>query len=186
MRNMRGEGATVLIILIAGAFLLLGPKIPDLSKIFTGEKPQQKASWSNETVTHTPIILRKDDDAVLATKTEHTFNSGTDERPVKLTVADRVVRFFEGLGWWAILFIVISLLLGGWPIVMLINGYRAMKSALKNTISGIRKVSDTTVICRKCGDTVVVDSYATVVASLDAKQDKKDKVLIDKLKSELH
>lgn len=72
------------------------------------------------------------------------------------------------------------------PIAMVLAKIRATwKSAFKNTYDGLRSLKDTTVICRKCGDTVTIDTKEWVFNGVELKQDKRDKILQEKIRTEL-
>ena len=61
----------------------------------------------------------------------------------------------------------------------------AWKSAFKNTYNGLKNLTDKTVVCRKCGDNVTIDTKEFVFDNIEKKQDVRDKVLQEKVRTEL-
>ena len=59
------------------------------------------------------------------------------------------------------------------------------KSAFKNQFNGLKHLPDTTVICRKCGDIVTIDTKEKVFDSITKKMDNRDQVLQEKVRTEL-
>ena len=72
------------------------------------------------------------------------------------------------------------------PIAALLIKLRGVwKSAFKNTYNGLKELRDTTVICRKCGDPVTIDTKEKVFDDIERKLDNRDKVLQEKVRTEL-
>lgn len=72
------------------------------------------------------------------------------------------------------------------PVAIVLAKIRATwKSAFKNTYNGLRNLADKTVICRKCGDTVTIDTKEFVFDNIEKKQDNRDKILQEKVRTEL-
>src|SRR3990167_195055 len=72
------------------------------------------------------------------------------------------------------------------PVAIVLAKVRSTwKSAFKNTYNGLKNLTDKTVICRKCGDTVTIDTKEHVFTGIELKQDKRDKVLQEKVRTEL-
>ena len=59
------------------------------------------------------------------------------------------------------------------------------KAAFKNTFDGLASLRDTTVICRKCGDSVTIDTKEHVFDGIEKKLDKRDKKLQEVVRTEL-
>lgn len=177
--NRRGEIATLTVVAIAAVALFLGTLAPSLNPfhgLFGGQQSaaNQKASWTRQDEIQKPVLLSSAGGVPIAvgTQVERHYNTGVDERPVKLTLGQRIGRFFAGLGTWGLIFIVVSLVFfGGTPIVWLFRKYTVMKHAFKNTVSAIRETDE--------------ETYAKLKPKLQAKHDKRDRQLIDKLKAEL-
>lgn len=178
----RGEVATLTVLVIAGVALLLGTLAPQLNpfnslfnKGGTPDASKQTATWTKQTEIQTPVLLetKSGDKAAVATKIERVYDTGAESRPRKLTFMERVGSFFARLTTWTFVFIVVSLVFfGGMPIVWIAQKYITMKNAFKNTVSAIREVDH--------------ETYEKLKPHLAAKHDKKDRVVIDKIKSELN
>jgi len=72
------------------------------------------------------------------------------------------------------------------PIALVLARLRGVwKSAFKNTYNGLRNLQDKTVVCRKCGDTVTIDTKEFVFDNIEKKQDNRDKILQERVRTEL-
>lgn len=137
-------------------------------------KPPQKLFQFSQRETSTPVFVGMiDGKPVVANQTDRVYSTNQQVTEKELTFFQRVARF----GWWLIigiaLFVFVSLYyFAGRPIVKLYQSYKDMKAALKNTVAAIKELPPTT--------------YEEVTDALSKKQDKKDKVLVDQIKSELH
>lgn len=180
MISNRGEITTAIVLGIAAASLLVGTLLPSLNpfnNLFGNISPSaanQKATWTRQTEREKPVFYKVDADTVaVGAEVERTYDTGTDERPVKLTLGQRIGKFFAGLTLWGLIGIVVSLVLfGGAPIVWIARKYLIMKQAFTNTVAAIRDLPE--------------DTYKNVTPVLAAKQDKRDKKIIDKIKMNLH
>ena len=72
------------------------------------------------------------------------------------------------------------------PVAMVFAKLRSVwKNAFKNTFDGLAHLKDTTVICRKCGDPVTIDTKEHVFDGIEKKLDKRDKKLQEVVRTEL-
>lgn len=178
----KGEIATLTVLAIAAVALLVGTLAPTLNPFNSvfgkGAQPdasKQTASWTKQTEIQTPVLLetKSGDHAAVGTKVERVYDTGAEARPVKLTFGERIGAFFAHLTTWGVVFVIVSLVFfGGAPLVWLSKKYFDMKGAFKNTVAAIREVDH--------------DTYEKLKPKLEAKHDKKDRKMVDKIKSELN
>ena len=172
--NRRGEVLTIVLITIAATFLItaLVPSVNPMRSLSGGGAAKQEASWTK--TSEKPIILESKSvpgQAVVAY--ERTYDTGQEVKTPKLTWQERVGNFISGLSMWSAIFILVSLVFfGGAPIVWIVRKYFDLRSAFKNTVAGIREADD--------------ETFNRLKPHLAAKQDKRDKKIVDKMKSELH
>ncbi len=96
-----------------------------------------------------------------------------EESTPKKTLGMKIGEFFANLTTWGLLFVGGSLLFfGGAPIVFVFRKYLIMKQALKNTVAGIRAVD--------------AETYEKLKPALAENHDRQDKIVIDKIKTELN
>lgn len=177
MKNQKGEIATAVIIAIAMGSLLLGLVLPKLSpfKMFEKSAGNKKASFTLQKESSTPVLLESKDGKTVALgkKTELFYNTGMDESVPKPTLGERIGSFFFGLTTTSILTIIGGFLFFPIPFAAWgVRKYFGIKQALTNTVKAIRETDPTT--------------YEALKPKLSAAHDKKDKVLIDKIKAEIH
>lgn len=169
MKSNRGIVAeTVLVYVLIGVIALFVPN-PISTAAGIGQRP-------NKTVYREKVELIKDHGQVIGTKTT-VQDDDIQQRP----------SFFEWLMSLPV-FVLVLMSLGVVfpPVSMVLVHLRAVwKQAFKNTYDGLRSLKDTTVICRKCGDTVTIDTKEHVFDGVEKKQDKKDKILQEKVRTEL-
>lgn len=92
----------------------------------------------------------------------------------KLTVGQRIGRFFSGLGTWSVIGIFVAVfVLGISPSALLAWSRHTWKAAFKNTVAGIRSIDDP-------------EAYKKATTSIAVQQNKRDKKLVDVVKAELH
>lgn len=190
MKNNRGEVTTLIVIGVAVVSLIIGGLIPNPVKFFQrqSEPGTESRTYDTKDIIITPFVSIDDNGkTTVANKVEEHYAKGNDKRTLKQTLGQRLAGFIASLGTWGIVLLFGGLALGIiTPAGIFARSRHVMKSAFKNTVNGIRGIKDTTVTCRKCGDTVTIDTYAHVSKALAEEQDKRDKVLIDKIKAELH
>ena len=106
-------------------------------------------------------------------KIDRSVEASSEVTDPKLTLSQKVGRFFAGLTTWTLVFLFVSLaFFGGAPIVWLWRKYANMKETMKRTVQAIRELDD--------------DTYKRVAPKLSDKMDKKHKKTVDKLKMELN
>lgn len=176
MRNQRGEIATATVVVIAAGALLLGILIPKFKpfSIFEKSAANKKASWTKQIEKSKPVAIKSEDGKVVAvgTEIERVYDTGMENTVPKQTLGEKIGSFFARLTTAGIAFVVVSLLFfGGAPLVWIARKYLVMKQALRNTVAGIRALDD--------------ETFNKVKPALAASQDKQDKVVIDKLKTEI-
>ena len=170
MRNNRGVVAeTLLVYVLIGMFALFVPN-PISTATGIGQRP-------NKTVYTEKVELIKDKDGnPIAMKTTMN-NQDIQQKP----------SFFEWLMSLPILVLVLMFLGVIFPPVSIFLAHlrSVWKTAFKNTYDGLRSLKDTTVICRKCGDSVTIDTKEHVFDGVEKKHDHRDKVLLEKVRTEL-
>lgn len=171
MRTYRGEvtTVTVLAIVIAGLFALY---VPNHISTFLGLGNKQNKVVQTDKTT---LILDKEGVPVAY----RNITSSKDEQQkisflewlLSLPVAVLVLMFL------GVIFPPVSILLarlrGVW------------KSAFKNQYHGLRDLPDISVTCRKCGDTVTIDTKEHVFSAIQRKMDNRDQVLQERVRTEL-
>lgn len=171
--NRRGEITTATVILISLGALLLAPILLKTGNLFDrsadASNRRTAASLSGNDIVQITQVAAANDMNVTIDRSVSESKEVTDP---KLTIGQKVGRFFAGLGMWGIIFIAISLLVfGGAPLVWLARKYAVMRQAFKNTVAAIRETDD--------------DTYAKLKPKLAAKHDRRDRKLVDKMKAEL-
>lgn len=163
---------TVLLFLIT--FLLSGcASMPSFPVLNEPERPKTLYKWS-ETETRTPVAVGKDEagNIQVLDKIERTVNANLDTTPGKLTLGQKIGKFFAGLSFWGIIFVIVSLaFFGGAPIMWVARKFFKARAALKATVAAIENMNS--------------DEKEKLKAHLAATQDTKDKAYIAKLKAEI-
>lgn len=170
MKTNRGIVAeTLLIYVVIGIIALFVPN-PISNAVGVGNR-------QNKIVQTDKVTLINDKDGVPIAYRTITSNSDTQQK----------VTFWEwlkSLPVLALLLMFLGVLFP--PVALVLARLRGIwKSAFKNTYNGLKNLRDTTVICRKCGDTVTVDTKEKVFDEIERKQDNRDKVLQEKVRTEL-
>ena len=170
MRRRSGEIATATAILIAVGVALVAFLYPKINP-FNGAADLANRRSASATSTEEIIRLSKSapEHEVVIERRSATSDEVTDP---KLTVGQRIGRFFAGVGTWGLVFICVSLLFfSGAPIIWAVRKYAVMKQAFKNTVAAIRETDE--------------DTFAKLKPNLEAKHDRRDRQMVDKIKSEL-
>ena len=177
--NQRGEVATLVVVGIAAVALLVGtimPKLNPFNNLFGGghlDASKQTATWSRQDEIQTPVLLKSGDAIAVGTKVERHYDTGTEEKPLALTFAQRIGKFFAGLTTWGLIFIIASLaFFGGAPLIWLFRKYSVIKQTLRSTIAAIRETDN--------------ETFEKLKPHLAEHHDRRDKKIVDKIKSELH
>ena len=176
--NQRGEITTLVLVAVGLVSLLVGTLAPTLNpfnRLFGAGAPSaanQKASWTKQDEIQTPVILKAGDTVAVGTRIERHYDTGAEEKPVKLTFTQRIGQFFAHLSTLAFIGIVVSLVFfGGAPLVWIAGKFFKARAALTATVAAIEKMS--------------TDEKEKLKVHLAATQDTHQKVYIAKLKSEL-
>lgn len=177
MRNERGEIATATVIIIAVATVLLAPLLLKGGNPFDrSAEPANRRTASaisgKDIVDITKAVASSE--APVTVHVDRSVEAHSEVTDPKLTVGQKVGRFFSGLGTWALVGLFVAVfVLGISPIAILAKSRAAWRAAFKNTVAGVRDISD-------------VETYKRVTDSISKRQDKRDKKLVDRVKSELH
>ena len=182
-KNQRGEITLAILIAVAVGSLFVGMITPKISpfKNFFGSSDSavgKKASYTTQVEKIKPKVyhLNKAGDVVIVNDVELSYNTGIDQNVPKPTLGQRIGSFFFGLTTWSIIFIIVSLLFfGGAPLLWIARKYFVMKQAAINTVAGIRELKSKE-----------PEAYQKLVPILAANHDKQDKVVVDKIKTELN
>lgn len=182
--NNRGEAVTLTLVAVAGIALLIGtiaPQINPFNAIF-GQKPvqQEESTWTRRDEIHTPMLLesKSGEHGAVVLKSEYHYDKGTEKRPVKPTLGERIGGFFAKLSTGAIIFVVVSLVFfGGAPLIWVWRKYATMKASFKTVVAGIREIEDE-------------DAYKKITKSIGVQQKatgkpEKHRKVIDKIKTEI-
>lgn len=176
VHGQRGEIATATVVVIAVLSVILAPLILKTGNPFDrSADPANRRSASamsgRDIVDITKAVAASEEPVTV--HVDRSVTASAEVTDPKLTVGQRVGRFFSGLGTWALILLVAALGLGlVTPAGLLAWSRHKYRSAFKNTIAAVRDLDE--------------DTYQKVVPKLAARQDRRDKVLVDKVKSELH
>lgn len=169
MRNKKGVADVILLYVIAGLILFFVPN-PISNAVGVGVRP-------NKTVETDTVTLINDKDGVPIAYRRVTQNNEIQQK----------VTFWEWLMSLPI-FVLFLMAMGTiFPFVatILLRLRSVWKNAFKNQFDGLRNLKDTTVVCRKCGDSVTIDTKEHVFEGIEKKLDKRDKVLQEVVRTEL-
>jgi len=177
----KGEVTVAIALGLAAVGLLIGTVMPNLNpfnRMFgshgTQSAAKQTATWTRQDEVITPkVVSLKDGQAVVVNQFERHYDTGTEETTPKLTIGQRIGNFIARLSTWGLIFIIVSLVFfGGGPIVWAFRKYTSVKDALKNTVAAIREADE--------------ETFSKLKPKLAEKHNKADKIIVDKIKSELH
>lgn len=177
MKNNRGEIATVTVILIALAAVVLTPLVLKIGNPFdrSAEPANRRtaSSISGRDIVEITNAVGKAENPVTV-RVDRSVEASSEVTDPKLTLGQKIGRFFSGLGTWSILGLLFAIfVLGISPAAILGWSRHVWKSAFKNTVAGIRDMED-------------AEAYKKATTSIAIQQNKRDKKLVDKIKSELH
>lgn len=170
IRNKKGIAEVVLLLYVLGAVVLFFVPNPVSSAMGVGIRP-------NKTIETDKVTLINDKDGNPIAYHQVTQNNEVQQH----------VTFWE----WLMSLPIFVLFLMGLGVIfppvaaVLLNLRKVWKNAFKNTYDGLKSLKDTTVICRKCGDAVTIDTKEHVFDGIERKLDKKDKVLQEVVRTEL-
>lgn len=176
MRRQNGEIATATVVIIAVAAVLLTPLI-----LKTGNPFDRSADPSNrrtasaisgrDIVEITNTVAASDQPVTV--KVDRSVEASAEVTDPKLTLGQKIGRFFSGLGTWVVLALLAAcILIPGFALGLVWRARNAWKNAFKNTVAGVRDLDD--------------ETYQKAIPKLAARQDRRDKKLVDRVKAELH
>jgi hypothetical protein len=158
------------VVAVLGLVVIMAPKLNPFSGAADPANRRQESTFSGKDIVE---ITKAAKEADMEVRIDRSVEARSEVTDPKLTIGQRVGRFFSGLGTWAVVLIVIALALGIiTPAGLAWRARSAWKTAFKNTVEGVRDLDD--------------ETYQKVAPKLAAKQDKRDKKLVDRVKMELH
>lgn len=176
-RNQRGEVATLTVVVIAVLSVLLAPLVLKGGNPFDRSADPSNRRTASE-VSGSDIVKITNQvaqsDRPLTVEIDRSVHASAEVTDPKLTAGQKIGRFFSGLGTWGLV-----MLFGGIALAIFTPLGGALwkmftyRSAFKNTVAGIRDIDDP-------------EAYQKAVRSIAVQQNKRDKQLVDKMKSELH
>ena len=169
IRNNKGIAETVLLLYVLGAVVLFF--VPNKVSTALGIGNRQ-----NKIVQTQKVEFIKEHGQIIGTKTT------TEDRDEQQSIT-----FWE---WLTSLPVFVLLLMASGVIfpgvaVVLVRLRAVWKEAFKNQYDGLRSLNDTTVVCRKCGDAVTIDTKEHVFGNIEKQMNKRDKVLQEVVRTEL-
>ena len=174
--NNRGEVTLAVVAVVAVLTVLLTPVLMKGSNPFdrSADPANRRTATEvsgNDIVKITNTVAASDKPVTV--EIDRSVNVTHEVTDPKLTLSQKIGRFFSGLTTWALVFILVSVFVfGGAPIVWLWGKYVNMKETMKRTVQAIRELDD--------------DTYKRVAPKLSDKMDRKHKKTVDKLKAELN
>lgn len=176
VRGQRGEIATATVVIIAVAAVILTPLMLKTGNPFDrSADPSNRrtaAAISGKDIVEITREVAKAEEPVTV-RVDRSVEASKEVTDPKLTIGQKIGRFFAGLGTWAVIGVLFAIfVLGVSPAAMIAWSRHKLKSAFRNTVAAIREVDD--------------ETYSKLKPHLAARQDKRDKRLIDKVKAELH
>lgn len=135
--------ARLILAVFAAAFLSGCASLNPFSAIQSPpQEPRKVASWAQSETVEPLIVGKVDGRAVVANRVERTYSAGYEQVSPRLTLGQRIGRFFGGLTLWGLAFIAVSLaFFGGAPIVWVWARYLKMRRALANTSEAIERMN---------------------------------------------
>lgn len=176
MKRKKGEALTVLLVAVAGAFIV-GTFIPQINPAnwFKTTPNTYNANWDRGERTSTPKVAVFDDGKVAVfNETKESYDKGSEKTTPKLTIMQQFGNWISNLSFFW--FVILGFLLAAGvvtPAGIFAWSKHVWKSAFKNTVAGIREMPDK-------------EAYEKVTTSIAKKQDRRDKKLVDKVKANLH
>jgi hypothetical protein len=170
----KGEAVTIALVAVAAVLgvLLFGNKLNPFDRSADPSNRRTASAISGRDIVEITNAVAESEKPVTV-KVDRSFEASHEVTDPKLTLGQKIGRFFAGLGnlslllFFAGLAICILTPIGG----ILWDRWK-YKHAFKNTVSAVRELDD--------------DTFQKLAPKLAAKQDKRDKVLVDKVKAELH
>ena len=180
--NRSGETLTIVLIAVA-SFFILGINPINYFKEASRPNTETKAAKSTESI-KTPLFYGPENNPKVAYQEIKRTSDTKDMFIHKQTLGQKIAGWIAGLSGGAIVALLVAIfVLGITPAAIFAWLRSGWKSAFRNTVAGIKSITDTTVICRKCGDAVTIDTKAHALKAIETKQDKSDKILVAKAKA---
>lgn len=176
MQNEKGEIATLTIILIAVVAAVLAPVVLKNGNPFDrSADPSNRRTASSlsgrDVVEITKAVAASDEPVTV--KIDRSVEAHAEVTDPKLTIGQKLGRFFAGLGTWSLIGLLFAVfVLGISPAAILAWSRHTWKSAFKNTVAGIRDLDE--------------ETYKKATSSIAKHQDRRDKQKVDKVKASLH
>lgn len=175
MRNQRGFTGLeiVAVVAIIGVVAFVAPKLNIFNNSADPANRRTASAISGRDIVDITNAV-SDSEKPVTVHIDRSVEAKSEITDPKLTVGQRIGRFFGGLSTWAVLLIIGGLAAGViTPMGLLTWSRHVWKSAFKNTVAGIRDMDDE-------------EAYKKATRSIAVQQNKRDKKLTDKVKSELH
>lgn len=161
------------VVAIVGLVVLLAPKLNPFSSAADLSNRRTASSISGKDIVEITKQVAESEEPVTV-RIDRSVDAHSEVTDPKLTLGQRIGRFFGGLSTWAVIGVLFAVfVLGISPAAILGWSRHVWRSAFKNTVAGIRDISDD-------------EAYKKVTQSIAIQQNKRDKKLVDKVKSELH
>lgn len=195
--NQKGEITLAVLIAvgIASALVVALPaKVNPIKALFSSKEESavgKKASFSTQTEKiKNRVYTLKENQVLVAPDVELTYQTGMDFNVPRPTFGEKIGTFFYKASTFSIIALLISIIcFGGAPIFWLLGRLKKFKQnadnykenadqykeTLKKTVEGVRKVKEKN-----------PEAYVAVTNELAIAHDKKDKVVVDEIKTELN
>ncbi len=174
MKNQRGEIALALVVAIAlGAAIIgfFGHKLNPFDRSADPSNRRTASALSGKDIVKITHAAAASD---LDVEIDRSFEVSREVTDPKLTLGQKIGRFFEGLSTWAVVALFVLLALGIiTPAGLIAWSRNAWKGLAKRTVQGVRDIEDEA-------------TYKTVTKAISKRHDKNDVKLVDKAKMELH
>ena len=177
IRNQRGEIATAVVIaLVIGAAVIgfFGHKLNPFDRSADPSNRRTASALSGKDIVK--ITKQVENSDIHEVTIDRSIESSSEITDPKLTIGQKIGRFFEGLSTWAVIAIIVLLGLGiVTPAGFIAWSRNAWKGAFKHTVQGIKDVK-----------TKDAETYTLVTDAIAKRHDNNDKVMVDKIKMELN
>lgn len=157
------------VVAIVGLVIMFAPKLNPFSNAADPANRRTASAISGRDVVEITNAVANSDKPVTV-RVDRSMESSEEITDPKLTLGQRVGRFFSGLGTWGLILVALCIFT---PLGGAIWKWWSYRTAFKNTVAGIRDIEDP-------------EAYQKAVRSIAIQQNKRDKVLVDRMKSELH
>lgn len=184
MEKQRGEIATATVIIIAVVTVLFAPLVLKNGNPFDrSADPSNRRTASaisgRDIVNITNAVA--DSEKPVTVHVDRSIEASSEVTDPKLTLGQRIGRFFEGLGTWAVVGVLFAVfVLGVSPAAILAWSRARWKGFSKNLVGGVRLLGKED-----------PEAYEKVTKKIGLQQKasgkaRRDEKLVDKVKSEMH